>query len=205
VRDTEIILVAGSIHPKEEKIVIGAYDFLKNNARYPVRLIVVPRYNHFIPRIIAELDKFGYKHVLRSCLGQKEFSPEDVVIVDTFGELAYLYALSSVIVVGGSFIKRNPCGFGQNIVEPLLNIKPVFFGPYMGQFREITSDILQIYAGAQANSSHQLGENIVNLLNDGGLTKSVLSRMRGIVAENSQSIKTHADLIANLVKNGNGA
>lgn len=198
ITDEEIVLVAGSIHPKEEDLIIEAYHRLRQN-NINIRLIIAPRYNHFIPRIIKILQSYKYPYILRSNIGHEKPSPDKIVIVDTFGELMHFYGLSSIIVVGGSFICRNPCGFGQNIVEPLLHFKPIFFGPYMEQFKEITSRLLSIWDGMEIHSAEELSRNIMHLLNDRSLCQDIISDVRRIVEENNQSITKHIEFIKNEV------
>ncbi|MBM3253425.1 MAG: hypothetical protein FJZ16_04160 [Candidatus Omnitrophica bacterium] len=194
IKESEFILVAGSIHSQEEKLIIETYHLLKQK-NIKVRLIIVPRYNHFIPNIIKALNFYNYPYILRSKILKKDIKPEEVIIVDTFGELMYLYALSTMIVVGGSFVLRNPCGFGQNIIEPLLHFKPIFFGPHMEQFREITDRLLAVWCGLETRNASELSENIIHLLSNSSLRQNIVSTMKEIILENSESITKNVDFI----------
>lgn len=198
INENEFVLVAGSIHPKEENLIIDAYRSLRlKGAR--MRLIIVPRYNHFIPDIVDRLNSYNFPFILRSNIPSDGIDPDKVVIVDTFGELMYLYALSSIIVIGGSFFLRNPCGFGQNIVEPLLHFKPIFFGPYMGQFKEITDRLLTVWDGMEIRTPEELSRNIEFLLNDKSLCQDIISSIKLIVSENSESATKSVNFIENKV------
>ncbi len=196
--ENEFVLVAGSVHPKEESLIIDAYQGLRLKG-VRLRLIIVPRYNHFIPDIVSKLNSYNFPFILRSNIQKDGVDPDKVVIVDTFGELMYLYALSSIIVIGGSFFLRNPCGFGQNIVEPLLHFKPIFFGPYMGQFKEITDRLLTVWGGMEIRSSEELSKNIECLLNDKSLCQNITSNIKSIVSENSESAIKSVNFIKNTV------
>ncbi len=200
INENEFVLVAGSIHPKEENLIVDAYKNLRLKG-LRLRLIIVPRYNHFIPDIVDRLNSYNFPFVLRSNIPNDEVDPDKVVIVDTFGELMYLYALSSIIVIGGSFFLRNPCGFGQNIVEPLLHSKPVFFGPYMEQFREITDRLLSVWSGMEIRTPEELSNNIECLLNNKPLCQNITSIIKSIVSENSESAIKSVDFIKNSVLN----
>ena len=46
------------------------------------------------------------------------------------GELASVYGVSDVAVIGGSFIERG----GQNLLEPAFWEKPIICGPHMENF-----------------------------------------------------------------------
>ena len=55
------------------------------------------------------------------------------MVVDTLGEMLKLYTLADLVFVGGSLV---PTG-GHNVLEASLVKKPVLFGPYMQNFKEI--------------------------------------------------------------------
>ena len=65
-----------------------------------------------------------------------------MVILDTVGELAALYALAEVVFVGGSLV---PIG-GHNVLEPAMRGKPVLVGPHTSNFRE-GAELLQRSGG----------------------------------------------------------
>ena len=85
-----------------------------------------------------------------------------VVLLDSMGELATLYALASVVFIGGSLV---PTG-GHNILEPALFRKPILFGPSMSNFREMSEDFLQQQAAVQVRDSAELGSELVRMFRD---------------------------------------
>src|SRR5262249_1046418 len=88
--------------------------------------------------------------------------PSDVILLDTVGELAALYAVADVIFVGGSLV---PIG-GHNVVEPALHAKPVVFGPHMTNFRDTAALLLRAEAAVQGGSEAELGAVLARLLTD---------------------------------------
>src|SRR5262249_59512776 len=85
--------------------------------------------------------------------------PSDVILLDTVGELAALYAVADVIFVGGSLV---PVG-GHNVIEPALHAKPVVFGPHMGNFRDAAALLLRAGAGIQLGSAAELAPTLRTL------------------------------------------
>ncbi len=55
-----------------------------------------------------------------------------VLLVDTIGELASLYALGDVAFVGGSLVPRG----GHNIIEPAQHGVPIIVGSHTENFRD---------------------------------------------------------------------
>ena len=86
----------------------------------------------------------------------------DVVVLDTIGELAQLYQLATAVFVGGSLVDRG----GHNILEPAVFGKPILFGPYMQNFKEIADAFLSNGAAVRVESDRELEEAIVMLLAD---------------------------------------
>ena len=57
-----------------------------------------------------------------------------ILLIDTIGELAALYALADIAFVGGAF----PRG-GHDIIEPALDWVPIVVGNHTENFRDIVS------------------------------------------------------------------
>jgi 3-deoxy-D-manno-octulosonic-acid transferase len=85
-----------------------------------------------------------------------------VVLLDTVGELAGLYAVGSVSFVGGSLIS----GGGHNLLEPALHGCPVLFGPHMENFIEASGYFVQRGAAIQVSDAADLVRQLAGLLRD---------------------------------------
>ena len=112
--------------------------------------------------------KFSLEHA-GAALGHTKMSASEVIIVDTMGELASLYAVADVIFVGGSLV---PIG-GHNVVEPALHAKPVLFGPHMTNFRDAAALLLRADAGVQVRDGSELASALGRLLGDAGARQSL--------------------------------
>ena len=58
-----------------------------------------------------------------------------MLLLDTIGELAALYALADIAFVGGSLVPRG----GHNIIEPALYGVAIIVGNHTENFRDIVS------------------------------------------------------------------
>src|SRR5205814_9750743 len=72
-----------------------------------------------------------------------------VVLLDTIGELASMYELADVAIVGGSFVALG----GHNILEPAHFRKTIVVGPYTHNFRDIISIFLHEHAVTVARAA----------------------------------------------------
>jgi 3-deoxy-D-manno-octulosonic-acid transferase len=189
----ERVVLAASIHPREDAFVGEA--FLAARARVPgLRLVAVPRYQTDAVTMTATFERLGLSVVRRT--ERKRPGADDVLLVDTFGELGRLYSLAAATFIGGSTYLRNVIGFGQNIVEPLVQGAPVFFGPFMSGWREITDELVKAWPGLQVSTAADLGVGLVAVLTEPALDASLRERAAAIVDEHREDVSRNADLVA---------
>lgn len=198
-KDSDIVILAGSIHPKEDALIIESFDILKREIPQ-AKLILAPRFNSLIPSIEENLSKYGLSAVCRTELSNGDNDARDkVIIIDTFGELSKLYSLASVVVIGGSLFKRNNTGFGQNVVEPLLQAKPIFFGRYMYQWDYLTAELLSLWHGFKVNSAKELADNIVHFMHNVELKLALDELEAKIILENKDNAQRYVIFMKNLI------
>lgn len=129
------IVVAGSTRKGEEELILSAFVRAKEQ-RTDIQLILAPRHVERAGDVEKLCEKLNVKVQRRTVVQPGD--RWDVLILDTLGELAQFYAISDVSFVGGSLI---PWG-GQNILEPAFYSKPVYFGPHMDNFADLTQSFL---------------------------------------------------------------
>ena len=110
------------------------------------------------------------------------------------GELALLYRAGDIIFVGGSWA---PIG-GHNVLEPAAYGKPVFFGPHMHNFSEISAALRDCGGGIEVKDGLHLAREAARLLGEperyetlGKLAKETLLRNRGALQKNLELIERH--------------
>lgn len=157
------IMVAGSTHAGEEQAVLGVFQRLRLK-HAGLSLVLVPRHPERCRQVCDEMTKAGIPSVLRTALNENHapLPPEVVLVVDTVGEVLRFYAWSDIVFVGGSLV---PVG-GHNILEASLAKKPVFFGPYMHNFKEIAALVKEAYGGIQVKDVEELYLHADLLLNN---------------------------------------
>jgi 3-deoxy-D-manno-octulosonic-acid transferase len=151
--------VAGSTHRGEETAVLDAFLAVRPAAD-GLRLVLAPRHPERLDEVEGLARARGLAVVRRSRVSPG--SAPEVILVDTMGELAALYAVADVIFVGGSLV---PVG-GHNVVEPALHAKPVVFGPHMTNFRDAAALLLRADAAVQVGDGLELATALGRLLAD---------------------------------------
>jgi 3-deoxy-D-manno-octulosonic-acid transferase len=118
------VFIAGSVREGEERTVVDAIRSIKNQIP-GIFSIIAPRHVERIPLIIELAETAGLVWGLRS-----RSVAEDLLIIDTVGELFDLYGAAQVAFVGGSLADLG----GQNILEPIAWGIPTIHGPHMHKF-----------------------------------------------------------------------
>ena len=115
-----------------------------------------------------------------------------VTILDTYGELARLYRVADLVVVGGGFAVLG----GQNIIQPLAQGKPVLHGPHMANFRDVASQAERAGASLVCRNQQELGQTIQTLLADPARRAQMGDAARRLVEANRGASERMARTIA---------
>lgn len=187
------VFVAGSIVAEEEEDVLAAYDIVQRQWRHAL-LILAPRKPDRFDAAADIAAASGWNVVRRSRLDLHTPLDEnaDVLILDSIGELAGLYALADGVFVGGSLV---PAG-GHNILEPAWFSKPPVFGRSMENFRDMAAQFLAQKAGIQVSSGEQLGKVWVQLVEDNALAKHMGKAARALSLRNRGATSRSLDRIS---------
>lgn len=175
--------VAGSTHAGEEEIVLDIFQRLRTS--HPgLALVLAPRHVERTTEVAALIRQRGLSFVLRSEITPPHTPALDteVVLLNTTGELKYLYERATVIFMGKSLTGHG----GQNIIEPAILGKPVLFGPHMENFPVIAADFIEGGAAIQVADATALERHVDELLRDpsrrdalGKKALEVIARKRG--------------------------
>jgi 3-deoxy-D-manno-octulosonic-acid transferase len=159
-----------------------------------VRLLLAPRHPERFAEAASLVERAGFRGARRTALS-RPWSDEDVLVLDTMGELAQVYALASVVFVGGSLV---PAG-GHNVLEAAVAGKAVVVGPHMQNFQEVADEFLAEGALVQVRSAEELGAEVAALVTDGARREAIGSRARALIDRNRGAVRGTVDALAGLV------
>jgi 3-deoxy-D-manno-octulosonic-acid transferase len=156
------VLVCGSTLDGEEEILLDAFQQLLKTFPDCV-MILAPRHPERFARVAGLLKNRKDRFVRRSNWMKRpaKIKPGTVILLDSIGELASVYALASVAFVGGSLVP----GGGHNPLEPAQFAVPVVMGTHYANFRAIIDTLLQAEALKLA-TKETLVPMLENLLTD---------------------------------------
>ncbi|MCD6351759.1 MAG: 3-deoxy-D-manno-octulosonic acid transferase [Armatimonadetes bacterium] len=195
------VLVAGSTHAGEDEIVLHAYSDLCTR-HGNLQLVLAPRHPERGDQIQQLIEKHGFQVYRRSLARAGQPQPEPVgpqarvVLLDTIGELARVYALAEVVFVGGSLVKIG----GHNILQPIAQGKPVLTGPYTHNFRGIMNIALEAGAVEVVRNADELTQAIDRLLRDRREAQRRRERGLAMLQEQRGASERMAEALAELLK-----
>ena len=188
------ILVAGSTHPGEEKILLDVLADLRG--KFPrLFLILVPRHVERTREVVDVAKREQVKFILRSDISprlEQTAKPYDCLIVNTTGELKWFYKVATVIFVGKSLVGQG----GQNIVEAAASGHPVVFGPNMQNFRAIARQFVAEGACVQVRDVDSLRRAVEELLEDDNRRQGIVAAAHRVIQSNIGSTERSVELIA---------
>lgn len=180
------VLVAGSTHDGEERILASMYLRLK--ARFPkLFLVLVPRHHERGASVGQELQALGLRFVFRKDLRpntRHEPGQLDCLLVNTTGELRHFYTRADIVFVGKSLTAQG----GQNPIEPAALGKAVVFGPHMENFPDIAPAFVKAGAAVQVPDEAGLEATLTRLLEQPSERQVLGQRAQAVVRENQGSI-----------------
>lgn len=127
------VLVCGSTVEDEEPVLLKAFENVRV-AHPQAVMILAPRHPQRFDDVAILLQQLDMPHYRRSRWAGEPLAG-GVLLVDTIGELAALYALADVAFVGGSLVPRG----GHNIIEPAQHGVAIVVGNHTENFRDIVS------------------------------------------------------------------
>ena len=190
------ILVAGSTMAGEEARVLEAFEAIGGGRR--ALLILAPRHPERWGDVEHRLAEHGLATALRSRTGGAE--RPDVLLLDTLGELASVYAVAAGAFIGGTLV---PTG-GHNPLEPARFGVPVAVGPSMENFREMAAIFDRDRAWARVGDSRELAEVWGRWLRDPERAAAVGGRAAALVEANRGAYEKTVELLAPLLESDAG-
>jgi len=193
--DTERLIVAGSTHPGEEALILDVFGRLRQEVPTAV-LLLAPRHITRLGQVCDAVRRAGFEFVLRTD-AQGDGGRRQVIILNTTGELATLYALGEIAIVGKSFLQNRG---GHNPLEPAAAGVPVLFGPHMENFGGPVK-LLHRHGGCiQVNTADELYGRCLELLIDEHKRQQVGRSAKEAVVSGGGAVARSVDLVDEVLR-----
>ncbi len=190
------VLVAGSTHDPEERILLAVYRKLLEP--FPrLRLVLAPRHLERVEEVQKLVEAADLKCYKRTRLSPGD-GPDGVILLDTVGELARAYAAATAVFIGGTFSSRG----GQNMLEPAALGKPIVSGPSLSNFADVAKALVDAGGMRVLDNPVELGLALGELLSSPGLARSAGEKGREAVRSGRGAIDATLALVESSVLKG---
>jgi 3-deoxy-D-manno-octulosonic-acid transferase len=188
------VLVLGSTMEGEDEALLPEVErFL---AEHHAFVVIAPRKPERFELVAGLLGASPLRFVRRSELDPEREPPQaDVLLLDTFGELARIYRYATAAFVGGTLVPKG----GHNPIEPAAAGVPVCFGPSMSNFREIAQVFLRNEAAAEVRDAAEVLDFAGTMLDNTSLRNAWGERARNTVLQNRGASERTARRIVELL------
>jgi len=191
------ILIAGSTHRSEDEIIIDAYGKLLEKIPELI-LLIAPRHIERTEEIERAILKNNLKGARFSSLDENSGDAQ-VIVLDVMGKLRDLYSISDIVFIGGSLL---PHYGGHNPLEPAVFKKPILFGPYMANFKDMADEFLKEDAAKQVRSNEEIEKVCKELLNSPAMVEEMGQRAFDIIEKNKGATDKNTEYIENILISG---
>ncbi|MFP5247725.1 MAG: 3-deoxy-D-manno-octulosonic acid transferase [Thermoanaerobaculia bacterium] len=185
------VLVLGSTMEGEDELLLPELERLL--AEHHAFVIIAPRKPERFELVAGLLATSPLRFVRRSDLDAR--GAADVLLLDTFGELAKVYRYATAAFVGGTLV---PTG-GHNPIEPAAAGVPVCFGPSMSNFREIAQEFLKAEAAMEVRNAAEVIDFAGTMFDNAALQQAWGERARRTVLQNRGASERTARRIVELL------
>jgi len=196
IKENDRVIIAGSTHKGEEEKVLDAFQYICQKVSN-VLLILAPRHPERFGEVTKLLKDRNIDYILRSTLDKTKREKQQVIILDTIGELSKLYTIADVVFIGGSLV---PSG-GHNVIEPASLGKPVVFGPYMYNFTESAKLLLECKGAIQIPNGAGLTACLLKLVLNPEYAEQIGGIAKRAVQENKGASKRNLEIISGFLDN----
>jgi 3-deoxy-D-manno-octulosonic-acid transferase len=160
------VFIAGSISREEGKDILEVCRRLRETEN-SVKSVIAPRFLHNILDLKVYAQEMSLSVATKTELtsgANEEIRDAEVVLLDTYGELGWLYGLGDAIFVGGTLRPFDDKPLGQNILEPLFHGKPIVVGPNVKKDLDVIEKLRGFWANTMIRNPDELFKSILFLL-----------------------------------------
>jgi 3-deoxy-D-manno-octulosonic-acid transferase len=158
--DQDVLIVCASTHEEEEATLVAVFQELKETFSN-IRLIIAPRHPERF-ETVKEIVNSAAKLIPHFYTDNEVIETvDDVLIINTIGDLLKFYAISDIAFMGGTLNEKIG---GHNVLEPAFFAKPVISGPYYQKNTQLYEMMLDAEAMIVADTKIELRAELKSLI-----------------------------------------
>lgn len=188
----KVLILGSTMEGEDEQLLPLVERFVGEQNAF---VIVAPRKAERFEVVAALLAASNLRFVRRTELDSAGAAGADLLLLDTFGELARSYRYATAAFVGGTLANFG----GHNPIEPAAAGVPVCFGKSMSNFREIAQVFLRNDAAVEVASAEEVLAFAARMFGDEAARRAMGERARDTVLQNRGASERTARAIVGLL------
>lgn len=191
------VVVIGSTHKGEEAVFLESVARLR--IEFPhVLLVIAPRHPERFDEVETLLRREQVHYRKRSEPGPLDLHACEVFLMDSVGELPWIYEWANVVFVGGTLVEVG----GHNLIEPARLGKPVLLGPYTANVAAVARTMIEGGGAVQVQTKDELVQQLSRLLANPEYAEEMGSRARALAPLNRRVLSDTMELVRKFVGSG---
>ncbi len=175
------VFITASTHKGEDEIAVNA--FLELKKRYSdAKLLIAPRHPQRFDEVWELIKKTGLNCAKRS--NKENFENNDIILLDTMGELSKLFSVCHIAFIGGSFSATG----GHNPLEANIWGKPVISGNCTFNFKDVYKIVTDKKCAVIVNSQYEFNKELISFYEDSEKYKIYCYNAKNVFDENRGAI-----------------
>ncbi len=173
------LFIVASTHKGEDELALNVFSHIKNK-NPDAKLLIAPRHPQRYEQVEELIKKTGYNYSKRSLHGN--FEQNEIIMLDTMGELSKMFSLGYLAFIGGSFSNTG----GHNPLEANIWDVPVLSGPTVFNFKDIYKQLTKEGAAIIVNTEEDFINTALEFYLDknyhdkiSSICKSIFDNSRG--------------------------
>jgi len=175
------VFIAASTHKGEDETAVQAYKALKEK-HSDAAFIIAPRHPERFDDVFKLLEAQGLKAGKRS--NKDNFNENDVILLDTMGELSKLFSVCHTAFIGGSFSGTG----GHNPLEANIWGKPVISGSCVFNFKDVYKTAIEKKCAVIVNTPEELTAELISFYDNELKYKTFCSNAKKVFDENRGAV-----------------
>lgn len=194
--DERVVVLLASTHEDEERQILMRVTQLQHSIP-GVLVLIAPRHPERFQTVFLQAQQLGFKTARCSQL-ETLGRDNEVIVIDSLGELLGFYLFSDYAFLGGSLV---PVG-GHNMLEPIALRVPVLTGRQVHNFKSIVRDLEAAQAIIMVDNADDLIEKIIGLQADAAKKNRLVEHASGVMEANKGALSRYVNKIESMLTMG---
>lgn len=188
-----VVIILASTHDNEEHQILIHLKKLQESIPQ-VLVLIAPRHPERFQKVMQLSQELGYNTGLRSQPASID-SKNEVLVIDSLGELMSCFQLSDYAFVGGSLV---PVG-GHNVLQPIAMQVPVLSGRHIHNFKAIVEDLVKADAIELVDDADDLINRIIFLSRNEQRNKTLIRNASQVLENNKGAVARYVALVESVL------